>query len=676
MCNKSRWIFASFLILCLFWVQPPTARAASQDLKVGVVPYTTPYMYLERNKIVGANIDIFNKIALNLGMATSYVPFDNYAEATSALESGEIDALLGVSLGEKKSSYLIYSSTIIQDSVSMMTRGSQPARYQYLFSTDPYSAAVEKGIALSSEFIPLPNMNCWMCATTDEAFGQFNRQKLDYLIAPRASLLRYVNGSGGKAYTLSNSYITTIHYGVALPSSNTSLLHSINNEIMQLKVSGDIDQILGRWIPKESVSNRVFQNFLLGFLVLCIFATGIIVIFAKFNAYLKEQVACKTQSLQLLNEDLQKQILTVRNTNELRMLLIENNAEGVVVFTRENRITIFNEKALRVTQLKYAPIGLDVFQVPLLDQLLEDVKSHIYSPVHLVNEIKRIPDGSGQVRIFRYNLFPLFTADQQVRAMTLTFDDVTEQTRLENELYEQEKSKSLTRIVAGMAHEIRNPLTSIKTFIELLPAQEDNPEFKDTFLEIVPGEIERINRLITNLLEYAKPTQMAVRPVEVGPLLHSTCALLSHGFAQKGVSLDIQYQEGVYIQADEQRLKQILINFLLNSLDAVLAKPDCPDRIIRFTATATGETVHLLVEDPGIGMDEEELKSAVEPFYSTKWNGTGLGLYIAQRYAQENGASLYIESEKNVCTKVHLTFARYWNTETGEEHEKDNPDHR
>lgn len=174
MCNKSRWIFASFLILCLFWVQPPTARAASQDLKVGVVPYTTPYMYLERNKIVGANIDIFNKIALNLGMATSYVPFDNYAEATSALESGEIDALLGVSLGEKKSSYLIYSSTIIQDSVSMMTRGSQPAKYQYLFSTDPYSAAVEKGIALSSEFIPLPNMNYWMCATTDEAFGQFN----------------------------------------------------------------------------------------------------------------------------------------------------------------------------------------------------------------------------------------------------------------------------------------------------------------------------------------------------------------------------------------------------------------------------------------------------------------------------------------------------------------------
>ena len=172
-----------------------------------------------------------------------------------------------------------------------------------------------------------------------------------------------------------------IFYGVALPSSNTSLLHSINNEIMQLKVSGDIDQILGRWIPKESVSNRVFQNFLLGFLVLCIFATGVIVIFAKFNAYLKEQVACKTQSLQLLNEDLQKQILTVRNTNELRMLLIENNAEGVVVFTRENRITIFNEKALRVTQLKYAPIGLDVFQVPLLDQLLEDVKSHIYSPV-------------------------------------------------------------------------------------------------------------------------------------------------------------------------------------------------------------------------------------------------------------------------------------------------------
>ena len=101
--------------------------------------------------------------------------------------------------------------------------------------------------------------------------------------------------------------------------------------------------------------------------------------------------------------------------------------------------------------------------------------------------------------------------------------------------------------------------------------------------------------------------------MEVGPLLHSTCALLSHGFAQKGVPLDIQYQEGVYIQADEQRLKQILINFLLNSLDAVLAKPDCPDRTIRFTATATRETVHLLVEDPGIGMDEEELKSAVEP---------------------------------------------------------------
>ena len=454
-------------------------------------------------------------------------------------------------------------------------------------------------------------------------------------------------------------YLDAYGYGLALPGNHT-FLNSINNEIMRLKTTGELDDILDQWIPKESVPSELFSRyvFLLG--CLCAVAVLILAIVIQINRYLKAQIDAKTKSLQILNHDLEEQIANVRQSNELKTLLIENNVEGVVIVTRENRISLFNEAAQRITGLKESPVGRILFDIPLFRKMLNPTEEGFPETAQKTNKLVRIMDSSDRIRFFRYNLFPLFAEEQEVQGLTLIFNDVTEQIRLENVAFEREKSRSIDRVVAGIAHEIRNPLTAIKTFAELLPAKNTDQEFQQEFSAIVPAEIQRFNQLITDLLEYAQPVRMTAQPVEAAELVYSTASLMQYNFAQKNVKIAASAEKGVYILANKQQLKQILINFLLNGFEAILEKQQPDNRTISITMSARDETVTFLVEDHGIGMTEQQIKNAREPFYSTKRNGTGLGLYIAQRYAQRNGGELYIESRKDMYTKIYLQFKQYY----------------
>ena len=648
-------LLVSVFLLC-GWARKD-ALAEEQHISTAVVPYSPPYQYVDGERVTGANIEIWNRIAGELGLSVDYRSYDTYEEAVAAVLQGEADTLLGACVDLEEVPELICSTSISTDSVCML------ADKKILEDGDrtvTYSAAVEDCIAVSDEFITLPNTTYWISATTETALEQFQSYQLDYWVAPRATLV-YYNRSGQdlEQYTISDNYISTIHYGLALPGNHT-FLNSINNEIMRLKTTGELDDILDQWIPKESVPSELFSRyvFLLG--CLCAVAVLILAIVIQINRYLKAQIDAKTKSLQILNHDLEEQIANVRQSNELKTLLIENNVEGVVIVTRENRISLFNEAAQRITGLKESPVGRILFDIPLFRKMLNPTEEGFPETAQKTNKLVRIMDSSDRIRFFRYNLFPLFAEEQEVQGLTLIFNDVTEQIRLENVAFEREKSRSIDRVVAGIAHEIRNPLTAIKTFAELLPAKNTDQEFQQEFSAIVPAEIQRFNQLITDLLEYAQPVRMTAQPVEAAELVYSTASLMQYNFAQKNVKIAASAEKGVYILANKQQLKQILINFLLNGFEAILEKQQPDNRTISITMSARDETVTFLVEDHGIGMTEQQIKNAREPFYSTKRNGTGLGLYIAQRYAQRNGGELYIESRKDMYTKIYLQFKQYY----------------
>ncbi|MEA4962588.1 ATP-binding protein [Lutispora sp.] len=662
--NNRKSIIMLLLALLLLLSMPSAAYAlnkayaANKTYNAAVVPFAPPYQYIQDGKIVGAHVEILNKIGAVLKTEFKYIPYDNYTEAVKALKNNDVSLILGIPLNQKDKYNLIYSAPISQDNISIMSYKNKVDITNYPLNSYAYSAATERSVADINEITPIISLPCWISSTTQEAYNVFKNQDLDMLIGPRASLKKLMSESkDSKKYTISDNYIATIDYGIAMNSNNKNVLQIINDEIFKLKISGNMDRILNKWIPNENISKTVFRTYIITFIFICVIALIIIFVSLRLSVYLKSQIDAKTKSLQVLNKELEEQILKVRNANELKECLIENHNEGVVVFNKERRITIFNDRARKIIGLNFTPTGLDIFQISLFNHLLEDIKENMFDKsINLLNQIKSITDDLGNVKTYDYNIFPLFTSDNKVRAVTLIFDDITEQQNLERELHEKEKSKSLNRIVAGMAHEIRNPLTSIKTFIELLQDKKDDELFQQKLAEIVPREIERINSLITNLIEYAKPEKIEYRRTNLKEIIQDAIELLKHSVEQKNVSLSYECDKNIFINVDEQQLKQILINFVINSLDAIILSEKAEDRQIIIKASSDEAYAYISVTDFGIGMTEQEVRNCMEPFYSTKWNGTGLGMYIAKRYVERNNGTMSIESKKGEYTKIFLKF--------------------
>ncbi|MGO4889581.1 transporter substrate-binding domain-containing protein [Anaerobacillus sp. MEB173] len=235
---------------------------------------------------------------------------------------------------------------------------------------------------------------------------------------------------------------------------------------------------------------------------------------------------------------------------------------------------------------------------------------------------------------------------------------MVEERRLREQIIEQEKSRALSRIVAGIAHEIRNPLTSIKTFVELLPRKYNNERFQKEMNTLVPKEIDRLNQLIEGLINYAKPQKINREPVNLDTLLQEILLLFTTAINNKGYEIKSKIDPNCSIEVDRNQLKQVIINLIINAVDAMDEKQSQELLQITINAYQKAENVYIEVIDEGVGMTSEVLHNVFEPFYTTKAKGTGLGLSIAKQFVQENGGRFTIESEQGAGTIVTLIFEK------------------
>ena len=228
---------------------------------------------------------------------------------------------------------------------------------------------------------------------------------------------------------------------------------------------------------------------------------------------------------------------------------------------------------------------------------------------------------------------------------------VNEQLKIASErLLVQERLAAAGQLAAGMAHEIRNPLASIKTFAEYLPAKYDDPQFRRTFFRVIQGEVERIDGIVKELLDFAKPAPLQLQPVNVSRLAQDTLALLSDQCLKQGVGLETTFDEnGITVQADAQQLKQVILNLLLNSLDAMPKG----GRLEVTTSAGDGE-FKLRVSDTGEGVAPEYLHQVWDPFFTTKERGMGLGLAIVKGIVERHGGRINLSSRVGHGTIVEI----------------------
>lgn len=200
---------------------------------------------------------------------------------------------------------------------------------------------------------------------------------------------------------------------------------------------------------------------------------------------------------------------------------------------------------------------------------------------------------------------------------------------------------NLGTLSAGIAHEIKNGLTAIKTFVELLMQKSEERELA----EVVARELARIDSMVSQMLRFASPKPVAFTTVRVHDVLEHSLRLLQHQINGKMISVKRDYRAISHnVRGDEAQLQQVCMNLLFNALEA-MGSNGLLTVSTEIVNAKSGRILKIQIQDNGVGISEENLARLFEPFFTTKKNGTGLGLAISRRIVDEHHGKIEVQSE-------------------------------
>jgi signal transduction histidine kinase len=218
---------------------------------------------------------------------------------------------------------------------------------------------------------------------------------------------------------------------------------------------------------------------------------------------------------------------------------------------------------------------------------------------------------------------------------------ITRIERLDRDVHQLNRLASLGALSSEIAHEIRNPLVSMKTFLQLLPERWGDPEFSDSFFALVSDELRRMERLLDVIIEYARPDGETPdhRPADVSTAIDVNLALLDHRARKREVQLESKIPDDLpAVALSEDRLRQVLLNLLLNAIDVTF-----PGGRVVLSAKRVGDSVDIIVSDEGPGVPAELRSEIFEPFFSTRSdNPGGLGLAITRQIIRDAGGEIRV----------------------------------
>jgi PAS domain S-box-containing protein len=371
---------------------------------------------------------------------------------------------------------------------------------------------------------------------------------------------------------------------------------------------------------------------------------------------LSGQLAVAIENAQLFTE--------VQNAKIYNETLLQNLTTGVIAAGADERITVFNNEAGQITGVDSE--GILECRLSDLPQSLGGVLQQTLLTGEGQTDNEMVFSPGGKEVIARVSTSIFHDQDQQVLGALMVLTDITTLKRLESQIRRSDRLASLGTLSAGMAHEIKNPLVSIKTFAQLLPERYQDSDFRETFSNLIGHEIDRIDSLVNQLLRFARPTKPLLRPMHVHEILEKSLSLIGHRMYQKEIKLTRSLEANVdTIRADADQLEQVFLNFFLNAMDAmknggelaVNTHIHTDERWVSALTHGNGDTAEVLritIRDTGEGIRKQDIPHVFDPFFTTKDYGTGLGLSVVHGIIQEHGGQIEVESELKKGTAFHV----------------------
>ncbi|WP_240620201.1 sensor histidine kinase [Peribacillus acanthi] len=217
-------------------------------------------------------------------------------------------------------------------------------------------------------------------------------------------------------------------------------------------------------------------------------------------------------------------------------------------------------------------------------------------------------------------------------------------------IQESEKMTVVSELAASIAHEVRNPLTVVKGFIQLIEKEENSSNKQ--YMKLVLSELDRAESLISDYLNLAKKTEIQKKPIDISDLIKSIHSVIQSYSNINGVRIQTSIEQKLYVLGDMGKLKQAFYNILKNGIEAVLDDQG----LVEIKVYRSLRSVHVEFSDNGIGMNDDELLKIGEPFYTNKESGTGLGVMVTKAIIHDHGGSISYESTLRQGTLVKVSL--------------------
>lgn len=639
----------------------------AQMLRVGVCPDAPPYQFQDANgRLTGMHIDFLNYIGYLKGYQMEYLDFQRVSDAVTALEKGEIDAVLGALPDDVLNNGRVqFTDPMSTSSVCMVVpkelaeKGVGAERTSRL--------VFELGTVTFSHLSQFWMSQNKVAGSQEQLFESLRSGRPDTVVCIKDSMLYMLESAGIRDdFTVLHEGIADVEHRLLVRSADRSLRSILDDGIVSLRTSDTYGQIINQWMVDLELKDMQGRLRVITYgALLVLVVAGIIIINGRYmNRRLKVLVGEKTRELNQKVEQLEL-------AGNLRNRLVEHSPGGSMLVDRNGTILLINSVARTMAGLQEGEgQSENVKTMRVFGPVWEKAQPYFQTAMD-APELIVLSTDNREKHTYRYQCHATNTREE----MVLLVEDVTWEERRKQEVFEERKNQTLNRIIAGVAHEIKNPLMSIRTFASLITAQSGDPEFQNAFQEYVPKEVDRISKMIETLINYARPPRERKDIIQMNELVKD-CMSLAYLSAKKNISMECDVPEGVSVYANGDQLRQALVNLLINAIEAVENKMSRLDAAeeeplgVRVTGYRENDRLVLEIFDRGSGMSEEDILQCTDPFFTTKKSGVGMGLALTKQYVKENNGQLEIESVLGEYTRMRMIFKE----ETA--YEADRVDHR
>ncbi len=343
----------------------------------------------------------------------------------------------------------------------------------------------------------------------------------------------------------------------------------------------------------------------------------------------------------------------LQNTRAFAAEMIANLPEGIATTAMDGKVTFINSIAAEMLGVdKFAAVGLaseEIFPENLRELIISSGNKTGVSEAHVQIPLK---DGGGLP--IAASATEIVTEEGNFVGFMLILRDLSQIKRLQEEVQRKEKMAIIGNLAAGVAHEVRNPLSSIKGYATFFGSLFDEGSENRKAANVMTAEVERLNRVISELMEIARPSDIRPKETDLSTVLDTSLRLVQQEMEVFRIAASSSIDDDIGpLFIDPDRITQALINLYINGIQAMSEGGELTIR-----ARRQGEGVVVSVRDTGGGMPGEMIPKIFDPYYTTKKTGTGLGLAIVQKIVEAHGGSVEVESAKGIGTTFSVYLPR------------------